>query len=168
MHYRPEEILSYKMHKDEGKTILDTESPTMASAAKTVIVADTDRAVRNQLFVLLSAKGYEVRTTDSASDLIREVEKARGIVVLDAELSGMKAYEIIPLMKRINPKSPIIVMSASSSLELAQRIRNEGIFFYAMKPIDADEIRTVVESAFKKLEHETQRWATNANTEHQS
>jgi DNA-binding NtrC family response regulator len=91
-----------------------------------------------------------------------------GIIVLDSELAGMKAYEMIPLMKRVNPKLPIIVMSASGSLELAQRIRNEGIFFYAMKPIDVDEIGTVVESAFKKLEHETQCWEANANSEHRS
>jgi len=140
----------------------------MAAAAKTVIVADRDVEVRKQLFLLLSAKGYEVKTTDSASDLIRELPKTLGIIILDSELSGMKAYEMIPLMKRVNPKLPIIVMSASGSLELAQRIRNEGIFFYAMKPIDADEIGSVVESAFKKLEHETQCWEANADLEHQS
>lgn len=117
------------------------------------------------MFLLLSSKGYEVKTTDSASDLIREVERTTGIIVLDAELSGMKAYEMIPLMKRINPKLPIIVMSASGSVELAQKIRNEGIFFYAMKPIDVDEIEMVVESAFKKLAQETRFWAGNVSPE---
>jgi two-component system nitrogen regulation response regulator GlnG len=130
----------------------------MASEAKTIIVADSDEEVRKELFFRLSTKGYEVKITDSASDLIREVEKTSGIIVLDVELSGMKAYEMIPLVKKVNPKLPIIVMSASSSVELAQKIRNEGIFFYAMKPIDADEIETVVEGAFRKLEHETARW----------
>jgi DNA-binding NtrC family response regulator len=140
----------------------------MLGVAKTIIVADSDEEVRKQLFFRLSTKGYEVRTTDSASDLIREVEKTIGIIVLDVELSGMKAYEMIPLVKRINPKLPIIVMSASGSVELAQRIRNEGIFFYAMKPIDADEIETVVESAFRKLERETARWETINSPEQQS
>jgi two-component system nitrogen regulation response regulator GlnG len=137
----------------------------MPAAAKTIIVADNDEEVRKQLFVRLSTKGYEVKTTDSASDLIREVERTTGILVLDVELSGMKAYEMIPLVKEINPKVPIIVMSANSSVELAQRIRHEGIFFYAMKPLDGDEIESAVESAFKKLAHETQRWGTNGNGE---
>ena len=135
----------------------------MPQAAKRIIVGDSDKEVRQQLFLLLSSKGYEVKTTDSASDLIREVERTTGIIVLDAELSGMKAYEMIPLMKRINPKLPIIVMSASGSVELAQKIRNEGIFFYAMKPIDVDEIEMVVESAFKKLAQETRFWAGNVS-----
>jgi len=78
-------------------------------------------------------------------------------------LSGMKAYEMIPLVKEINPRVPIIVMSADSSVELAQRIRHEGVFFYAMKPLDGDEIESAVESAFKKLTHETQSWGTNGN-----
>ena len=137
----------------------------MPQAAKRIIVGDSDKEVRQQLFLLLSSKGYEVKTTDSASDLIREVERTTGIIVLDAELSGMKAYEMIPLMKRINPKLPIIVMSASGSVELAQKIRNEGIFFYAMKPIDVDEIEMVVESAFKKLAQETRFWAGNVSPE---
>jgi DNA-binding NtrC family response regulator len=137
----------------------------MASEAKRIIVADSDEEVRKALFFRLSTKGYEVKTTDSASDLIREVEKTTGIVVLNVELSGMKAYEMIPLVKKVNPKVPIIVMSASSSVELAQKIRNEGIFFYAMKPIDADEIETVVEGAFKKLERETARWETRTAPE---
>jgi len=148
--------------------LVQSTEPAVMEAVKTVIVADRDVEVRKQLLLLLSAKGYEVKTTDSASDLIRELQRTLGIIVLDSELSGMKAYEMIPLIKRVNPKLPIIVMSESGSLELAQRIRNEGIFFYAMKPIDPDEIGTVVASAFKKLEHETQCCEANADLEHQS
>ncbi len=135
----------------------------MPGVTNSVIVADSDEEVRKRLFVRLSTKGYEVKTTDSASGLIREVERTTGILVLDVELSGMKAYEMIPLVKEINPRVPIIVMSADSSVELAQRIRHEGVFFYAMKPLDGDEIESAVESAFKKLTHETQSWGTNGN-----
>jgi len=138
---------------------------TMAASAKTVIVADGDEKLRKQLFLCLSNKGYDVRTADSASNLMREVERSVGIIVMDVDLPGMKAHEMIPLVKRVNPKLPIVVMSASSSIELAQRIRNAGIFFYAMKPIDVGEIETVIESAFRKLEQETQPWLITDNPE---
>ena len=137
----------------------------MSATAKTVIVADSDEEVRKQLYLHLVGKGFDVRSAESASGLIQMVEKTTGIILLGLELSGMKAYEMIPILKKINPKLPIIVMSANSSVELAQRIRNEDIFFYAMKPLDVDEIERVVEGAFRRLEHETQPWMTKDHLE---
>ena len=136
-----------------------------ATASTVVIVADSDEEVRKQLLLHLAGKGFDVRSAESASGLIQMVEKTTGIILMGVELSGMKAYEMIPILKKINPKLPIIVMSANSSVELAQRIRNEDIFFYAMKPLDVEEIERVVEGAFRRLEHETQPWMTKDDLE---
>ena len=96
----------------------------MSATARTVIVADGDEEAREQVFLHLVGKGFDVRSAESASGLIQMVEKTAGIILLGVELSGMKAYEMIPILKKINPKLPIIVMSGNSSVQLAQKIRS--------------------------------------------
>ncbi|MBC7189246.1 hypothetical protein H5U35_03400 [Candidatus Aerophobetes bacterium] len=45
----------------------------------------------------------------------------------------------------------IIVTSSDNSVELARKIRAEGVFFYALKPLDIEEIKLAVSDALKIL-----------------
>jgi hypothetical protein len=46
------------------------------------------------------------------------------------------------------------VISSEESIGLAKRLREAGIFYQAMKPIDPEEIRSAVACAFDKIERE--------------
>ena len=60
----------------------------------------------------------------------------------------------MPLLKRINPRIQVIMISSEESLDLARRLRCAGIFYQAMKPVDLEEIRSAVECAFEKIKRE--------------
>ena len=73
------------------------------------------------------------------------------VVIMDVELSGMKGYETVPIRKKIGSKLPIIMTSSDSSLELAKKVRETEAFFYAIKPLDFEEIKLAAQDAFKKI-----------------
>ena len=86
--------------------------------------------------------------------MIHKIRKGNiNVVLLDDEIEGVKARDLVPLLK-INPRVQIIVISSEESLGLVKRLRGTGIFYQAMKPIDLDEIRSAVECAFAKIERE--------------
>jgi DNA-binding NarL/FixJ family response regulator len=58
------------------------------------------------------------------------------------------------LLKNINSKIQIVVISSEESIGLVKRLRGAGIFYQAMKPVDLGEIKSAVECAFQKIERE--------------
>jgi DNA-binding NtrC family response regulator len=46
-------------------------------------------------------------------------------------------------------------MSSDNSIDLARKVRQAGIFFYAMKPLNIEEMKVAVRDALKKMNHET-------------
>ena len=79
------------------------------------------------------------------------------ILILDSSLEGIASFDLLPLIKKSNPGLPIISLSDDSSLEMSKRVRLQGIFFLAMKPVDPAEIRMAVGDAFRMLNQKEQR-----------
>jgi DNA-binding NtrC family response regulator len=89
------------------------------------------------------------------SEMIRKVRKGNNqVVLLDDEIEGVKACDLVPLFKKMDDNIQVIVISSEASLGLVKRLRGAGIFYQAMKPVDLEEIKSAVECAFEKIERE--------------
>ena len=89
------------------------------------------------------------------SETIRKVRNGKiNVVLLDDQIEGVKACDVIPLFKKVNDKIQVIVISSEASIGLVKRLRGTGIFYQAMKPVDLEEVRSAVECAFEKIERE--------------
>ena len=100
--------------------------------------------------------GYRVETVRLVSEVIRRVRDENiQVVLLDDEIEGVKAYDLVSIFKKIDHRIQVIVVSSEESLGGAKRLRGAGIFYQAMKPVDFKEIRSAVECAFEKIERES-------------
>ena len=89
------------------------------------------------------------------SEMIRRVRNGKiFVVLLDDEIEGVKASDLVPLFKKINDKIQVIIISSEASLGEVRRLRAAGIFYQAIKPVDLEEIKSAVECAFEKIERE--------------
>jgi len=123
-----------------------------------VLIASSDEPFGEYLYHQMITLGWTISRANLVSDLLREVrEEKADILLLDDDLEGIPAYDLIPLVKRINSRLPIIALSEDSSLEMSKKVRLQGIFFLAMKPIDPAEIRAAVGDAIKMLSQKAQR-----------
>lgn len=99
--------------------------------------------------------GYNVIVTNSvASALAGILKKTAQVVLLGTKFDEFTAAELIPLLKQCNRKLNIILIAAAPSLPLIRKLRNEGIFYHALKPVDADdraELKQAVECAFESI-----------------
>ena len=120
-----------------------------------ILIVDEDRDCSKQMAEMFIDAGYDVTVTNSvASALYGVLKKTAQVVVLGAKFDELTAADIIPLMKQCNRKLPIILITADTSLGLLRKLRCEGIFYHALKPVDAEgreEIRQAVHCAFKNL-----------------
>lgn len=123
----------------------------MQDRTQTILIADSDGATRLSLSMFLAKEGYRVQTAGIGSEVIQKVQNIGiDVLIMDVELSGMKGYEIVPILKKIDPKLPIIIMSNDTSLELAKKVRETEVFFYAIKPLDLEEIKLAIKDALKR------------------
>ncbi len=126
--------------------------------SKTILIAYQDDLWTRSLSTFFHGTGYKVETAKVVSEMIRRLQSGNThVVLLDDEIEGIKACDLVPLFKKINPKIQIIVISSEESIGLAKRLRGAGIFYQAMKPVDLEEIKSAVECAFEKIERENLR-----------
>jgi two-component system response regulator AtoC len=123
--------------------------------SKTILIAYQDDLWARSLSTYFHSIGYRVEVAGVVSEMIRRIRKGNvHVVLLDDEIEGVKACDVVPLLKKINWRVQVIMISSEGSLSLARRLRGAGIFYQAMKPVDLEEIKSVVECAFEKIERE--------------
>ena len=124
----------------------------------TILIAYQDDLWARSLSTYFHGIGYRVETAKIVSDLIRRVRNGNTqIVLLDEEIEGIRACDLVPLFKKIKEGIQVIVISSELPLGLAKRLREGGIFYQAMKPVDLEEIRSAVECACEKIKRERLR-----------
>ena len=124
----------------------------------TILIASSDEPLAEYLYHQLNGLGWNVSRLTGVSDLIHQVkEREDRILILDCTLEGIPGFDLLPLIKKTNPGLPVISLGEDSSLESSKRVRLQGIFFLAMKPIDPEEIRAAAGDAIRMLNQREQR-----------
>ena len=121
-----------------------------------LLIANKDAVVREQMASLFQADGYQVMCTDSVVNSLEGIlDKSIQVVLLGGVLDEQQIAKFVPLLKKCNRNLSIILVSDEMPLDLLRRIRKEGIFYHALKPVgdeNWDEIRQAVSCAFENYQ----------------
>ena len=122
---------------------------------KKILIAYQDDLWVRSLATYFHGQGYRVETVKALSEMIKKVRNGQHqVILLDDEIEGLKACDVVSLLKKVNSKIQVIMISSEESLGPVRRLRGAGIFYQAMKPVDMEEIRSAVHCAFEKIERE--------------
>ncbi len=121
-----------------------------------ILIADKDSETRTLLADILGKAGYQVKTTDSAAEVLNDIlEKNAHVILVGSDLNeNVAASDLIPLIKKCDRNLTIILVSDEKSLPMVRKIRQEGIFYHALRPVsrtDREEICLAVRCAFKNV-----------------
>ncbi len=126
--------------------------------SKTIAIGYKDDLWARSLCTYFSGMGYKVEIVSVLSEMIRKVVNGTiHVVLLDDEVEGVRAWQLVSLLKRIDRRVQVVLVSSEESLGVVRQLRGAGIFYQAMKPVDFGELKSVVESAFRKIERESFR-----------
>ena len=121
-------------------------------SAKTILLADDDSAIRTVLTQALTRAGYSVRATATATALWRWVAEGQGdAVITDVVLPDENAFEMLPRIKKLRPKLPVIVMSAQNTIMTAIRATELGAYDYLPKPFDLSALLQTDSKALEQV-----------------
>jgi ActR/RegA family two-component response regulator len=120
-----------------------------------IIIADGDTRYRSQVTDFFKRSGYRVETADSVEQVLASVrENMAQVLLLGSGFSTkIAASDLIHLLKKCSRQLHIILVSDGMTLAQARRVRQEGIFYQALKPAtgsDTEELGQAVACAFRK------------------
>src|SRR5579864_3450789 len=113
-----------------------------------ILVVDDEEKLRRVIELQLMTAGFDVDKAGSAEEGLKLAERA-DLVLTDLKLPGMDGLELLAAIRRQNMESPVIVMTAFGTIEVAVEAIKAGAVDFLMKPFSLDHLMAVVGKALE-------------------
>ncbi len=115
----------------------------------TILIVDDDDGLRKSFHKLLTEEGFAVKSAASGESALAMVKEddLPDLVILDLRLPGISGIEAFRAIHRIEPKLPVIIMTAFGTTETAIEATKLGAFDYILKPFDIPEMLSLIRQA---------------------
>ena len=117
----------------------------------TVLVIDDEPVLQDVLGSLLKGDGFDYLQATTAADglqILREEEV--DVVLLDLMLPDRSGLDLLPDIREFDPRLPVVVITAYSSVESAIEAMRRGAFHYVPKPFKNEEVLHLVHRAAER------------------
>jgi len=115
-----------------------------------LLVIDDEANVCYSLERALASEALEVISADTAKDGIDRVRRdCPDVVILDVRLPDISGLEAYGQIREIDPRVPVIVITAHSTTETAIEAMKLGAYEYLLKPVDLQQLRDVLAGALE-------------------
>ena len=115
-----------------------------------ILLVDDDPGLLRLLSIRLRAEGFDVVAVESAHDALGSLNRfSPDLVITDLRMDKMDG---IGLLKELQTRSPglrVIIITAHGTIPDAVTATQHGAFGFLTKPIDKDELLSLVERALK-------------------
>jgi DNA-binding NtrC family response regulator len=122
----------------------------MPARAPRILVADDQHDVLESVRLLLKGEGYSAETFDTPDALVRALRaRVADAVLMDLNYtrdttSGDEGLDTVARIRAFDADTPIVVMTAWGSIELAVEAMRRGAQDFVEKPWDNDRLLTVL------------------------
>lgn len=116
----------------------------------TILIIDDDDQLRKSFERLLREEGYAVESAASGEAGLKIIgSQIPDLVILDIRLPGMSGLETFKRIHEIEPKLPVIMMTAYGTTESAIEATKLGAFDYILKPFEIPDMLAVIGQALE-------------------
>jgi len=117
-----------------------------------ILVAEDDAIVRDVVVKFLTEEGYAVVVAHDGLDAIRllSLEDIK-MVLTDLRMPNADGMEVLRSAVQINPRMPVVLLTAYGTLDTALEAMKEGAYDYIVKPFVMQQLLLVVRNAYKMI-----------------
>jgi two-component system response regulator HydG len=132
-----------------------------------ILVVDDERDHADGLAEALDKSGAKAIAVYSGEDALEIVRNQQvNVVVTDLKLEGdINGLAVLEEAKRANGHTEIILITAYATIDTCKEAIRRGAYDYLVKPIDIDQLRTLVGQACRKATTANQREAKFSRTD---
>ncbi len=116
----------------------------------TILIADDDPQLRQSFERLLTQEGHTVWTAPNGQTAVALVkERLPDLVIMDVRMPGMSGLQAFEAMHQLEPRLPVIIMTAYGTTETAIEATKMGAFDYVLKPFDIPDTLNLINQALE-------------------
>jgi DNA-binding NtrC family response regulator len=116
-----------------------------------ILITEDDEDLAFVIREALTRQGYEAEVAPTAGALL---DKLKGgsydLILLDVRLPDMDGLDAIPRCRDLAPETPIIVMTAHGTRQIAMNAITRGAYDFFTKPLKMTEFQVVVARALDR------------------
>jgi two-component system nitrogen regulation response regulator GlnG len=113
-----------------------------------LVVVDDEPNVLYSIKRLLQSDSLDVQLAQTGRQGLELVRQSRpDAVVLDVRLGDASGLDVFDAIRAIDPRLPVILITAYAATETAIEAMKRGAFEYLLKPVDVNQLREVVQRA---------------------
>ncbi|MGE5242729.1 MAG: response regulator [Betaproteobacteria bacterium] len=141
---------------DSPAALRDFSHMEKKSSALRVLVVDDEPLIRWSLAETLLDSGHEVLEAGdarSAVEAVREAPFPVDVVLLDYRLPDSNDLGLLASLRRLSPETRVILMTAFGTPEVVQGALKLGAFSVVHKPLEMNDLATLVARAYDSRPH---------------
>jgi CheY-like chemotaxis protein len=115
-----------------------------------ILVADDEEGIRESLNLILGEEHELIFTRDGEETLDRLRGETFDLVLLDIKMPKLDGLEVLRRLQKTPRTTPILVLTAYQSVELAKEALKLGAVDYLPKPFEREHILTVVNDVLSR------------------
>ncbi len=115
-----------------------------------ILLVDDDQGMMELLSMRLQASHYQTLCAGTGMEALQLLhEKLPDLVITDLRMEEMDGLTLFEKIHAHWPSLPVIVLTAHGSIPEAVEATQKGVFSFLTKPVDKDELLTIITSALK-------------------
>lgn len=121
----------------------ETLTPGAASPSPRgrILVVDDEADIRESLQILLEGEGYAVSAAENAAEGLRRFESGVfDLVLLDLMMPDRSGFEVLDEIRKRDHETPVFLITAYGSVEVAVEALKSGANDYFSKPWDNEKL----------------------------
>ena len=115
-----------------------------------LVVDDEPNMLRLLKTILMDKTGYEVFTTNNPLEVSKLLQEASfDMVVTDLKMPLVDGMDLIDIVKKVDAKLPIIIITAYGTTETAEEAVQKGAYDFITKPFRKETILITIKRALE-------------------
>jgi two-component system nitrogen regulation response regulator GlnG len=113
-----------------------------------ILVVDDDQSVAAAFERFLRHEGHTCLLASNAEDALRLTDERRpSLAFMDVRMPGVDGLQALGMFRSRYPEVYVVIMTAHGTSQTSIDAMRAGAFEYVTKPLDLDELRTVIDHA---------------------
>ena len=114
------------------------------------LIIDDEPDIRELLEITLERMNIECRSADCVSSALSLLKKETfQLCLTDMHLPDGSGLEIVQTIQKLYPQTPVAVITAYGSMEMAVTALKTGAFDFVSKPVELSRLRDLIRNAVK-------------------
>lgn len=114
----------------------------MSTADGTVLIVEDDKLLQKALVGTLEDEGYRVLAAGDGGEALEILDdSAVDLVVTDVQMAPVDGHELLRRVTHSSPETPVLMMTAYGTIDLAVAAMRGGAVDYLVKPFEAEQLR---------------------------